>query len=419
MQKFDYLKSAIKYIEAHLYENIKTDYIANICYVSCMQLYRDFYAFTGHSVKEYIRKRRLSNALSLIKFTNKSISDIAYTCGYSSQQAFNKYVKKAINQTPLEYKYSDFYYFFPCFKDDIHTYVYVSTNKIPKTINFKFYHHELQNIENNAIDYFLSLFPNYSAKLFGRNTAKSGELNCYELSIPYNNKYIDILEKSIFREIKSSPPNTLTYATLTVQNDEESINNGWNYLYTHWIKNSMFTQNDTDFFEEFIIKNKSIAKLKLHLPIKKKQLLCDINIQQYGNRKYLVSSLQGNNAEATTSKVVLNYVNRHYPNLFENMNEFIVIKTIKGYMCGIRIPYNLNICEKKDGLKVLVLEQGSYARLESICLADSQIHIKTLLNWISSNSFTIDNTPIFTIYNTNGTFNHETIRMTTSCKIKC
>ena len=52
-----------------------------------MQLNRDFISATGYSVSEYIRRLRLSNALCMIKFSHYPTADIAYACGYSSQQA--------------------------------------------------------------------------------------------------------------------------------------------------------------------------------------------------------------------------------------------------------------------------------------------------------------------------------------------
>ena len=62
MQKRAYIHAMLSYIEDHLSEDLKPESIAGGHFISVSQLYRDFYAFTGHSVKEYIRKRRISNA---------------------------------------------------------------------------------------------------------------------------------------------------------------------------------------------------------------------------------------------------------------------------------------------------------------------------------------------------------------------
>ncbi|MFD2875102.1 helix-turn-helix domain-containing protein [Paenibacillus rhizoplanae] len=97
-------RQSIAFIEEHLHEEIPLEQAAQAGYTSLMQLYRDFYSYTGHSVKEYIRKRRLSVALGMIRSTQRPLTEIAYACGYSSQQALCKYVKSATRLTPLAYQ---------------------------------------------------------------------------------------------------------------------------------------------------------------------------------------------------------------------------------------------------------------------------------------------------------------------------
>ena len=55
----DYLHSLFQYIERHLSADLGTELLSNVGYASHAKLYRDFYNLTGHSVKEYVRKRRL------------------------------------------------------------------------------------------------------------------------------------------------------------------------------------------------------------------------------------------------------------------------------------------------------------------------------------------------------------------------
>ncbi len=56
------IPTVLDYIERHLTEVLCPESIAGSHFLSTSQLYRDFYATTGHSVKEYIRKRRISCA---------------------------------------------------------------------------------------------------------------------------------------------------------------------------------------------------------------------------------------------------------------------------------------------------------------------------------------------------------------------
>lgn len=97
IEKLIYIKTLIEYVEAHLSEDISAETLAKAGFVSRAKLYRDFYNVVGHSIKEYIRKRRLSNALALVKKSELSLTDIAYLWGYSSQQDFSRLVQRKLN----------------------------------------------------------------------------------------------------------------------------------------------------------------------------------------------------------------------------------------------------------------------------------------------------------------------------------
>lgn len=120
-------------------EDISAETLAKAGFVSRAKLYRDFYNVVGHSIKEYIRKRRPSNALALVKKSELSLTDIAYLCGYSSQQDFSRLVQRKLNMTPMEYKRSDRYYYFPRYSGDSVFDVSVEHITIPKLQCFYFY----------------------------------------------------------------------------------------------------------------------------------------------------------------------------------------------------------------------------------------------------------------------------------------
>jgi len=63
------------YIENNLSADLDTGLLASVGYTSHAKLFRDFYNLTGHSVKEYVRKRRLLNALALIRQAQTSRRD--------------------------------------------------------------------------------------------------------------------------------------------------------------------------------------------------------------------------------------------------------------------------------------------------------------------------------------------------------
>ncbi|MDB5118941.1 MAG: hypothetical protein JWN56_159 [Sphingobacteriales bacterium] len=83
---------------------ISSDLNINPAYVS-----REFSKyFDDLSFGEYIRKLRIEKALSYLKTSNYSLSEIAYLTGFSDQSHFNRIFKKNMGMKPSEYRKSVF-----------------------------------------------------------------------------------------------------------------------------------------------------------------------------------------------------------------------------------------------------------------------------------------------------------------------
>jgi DNA-binding response OmpR family regulator len=74
--------------------------------MSRMQLHRKLKALTGVSTTEFITKERLKLALSLLKKSDSTISEIAYEIGFNSPSYFSTCFKKHYNTTPEAYRLS-------------------------------------------------------------------------------------------------------------------------------------------------------------------------------------------------------------------------------------------------------------------------------------------------------------------------
>ena len=77
LRKSKHMQNLFHFIENNMSENLEAYTLSNVGFVSTRKLYYDFYSASGHSVNEYIRKRRLSNALSLIKVSDMGFEEIA------------------------------------------------------------------------------------------------------------------------------------------------------------------------------------------------------------------------------------------------------------------------------------------------------------------------------------------------------
>lgn len=76
-------------------------------------LQRLFFAETGISLGEYIRRRRLNRAALLLRFSRRSFQDIALSLGFDSQQSFNREFKKNTGFTPRQYRDQPDWVLFP------------------------------------------------------------------------------------------------------------------------------------------------------------------------------------------------------------------------------------------------------------------------------------------------------------------
>ncbi len=100
MSRRNQIDKAIAYIELHLRENLALEDIAEVANYSPWHFHRLFYASTGVTVGEYIRKRRLSEASRELVHTSKPIVQIAKSYQFDSQAAFTRSFKTYCGCTP-------------------------------------------------------------------------------------------------------------------------------------------------------------------------------------------------------------------------------------------------------------------------------------------------------------------------------
>lgn len=414
MESNTYFIKTINNIEQNISEKINVEKLSSECFISPRQLYRDFYSLTGHSINEYIRKRKLSKALSLLKFSDISIFDIAYICGYSSVQALYRSIKSSLNLTPTEYRNGTDIFYFPLYDGVKTKQITVKSLIIPETINVKFYHTKLVGIEDRAISYLLSIIPECAGRLYGKNGTQSGNRFCYELYIEYDEVYKEKLT-SAFNEITTYPGYTAVFACTSSVNREFEINSAWDFLYGQWLQGSMFEQDNIPYFEEYIIKGNNIKKLILHLPVRPRENFYKINVKSFEDRIFLTATKKGIDAEMSASNTVIDLLAEHYPLYLKTQKEFFISKKNNIATCGLNIKTKINF--DNNTVKVLTIPKGLYAVLEGSCYGSGNEYEQILTNWLRDNGFEIMGTP-FSIYDTSKGTGHNQIIVKSQVLIK-
>jgi AraC family transcriptional regulator len=103
MGYIQYLQRSIDYIENNIREPLSIDDCANAAGFSRYHFYRLFGTYTGISVMEYVRKRRLAHAMHDVSM-GKRVLDIALDFNYGSERAFRRAFCQEFGDNPSKFR---------------------------------------------------------------------------------------------------------------------------------------------------------------------------------------------------------------------------------------------------------------------------------------------------------------------------
>ncbi|MDR0745902.1 MAG: response regulator, partial [Mediterranea sp.] len=103
----EFLKKAVSIIEEYLTEfDFDVNTFAERLYMSKSSLYRKIKTMTGLSPVEFIRNIKLKHACQMLRIPSASISEVAYSSGFSDPKYFTTCFKTEFGMTPREYQKS-------------------------------------------------------------------------------------------------------------------------------------------------------------------------------------------------------------------------------------------------------------------------------------------------------------------------
>lgn len=109
LNMYDYMRNAFDYIDEHCCENdLNLNKISEHIGISSCYFSRCFKLYSGHSLTEYINRKRIAKAEKLLVENEKSITEISLECGYGSLRNFNRVYKEITGKTPKEIRLNNY-----------------------------------------------------------------------------------------------------------------------------------------------------------------------------------------------------------------------------------------------------------------------------------------------------------------------
>jgi len=99
---------ALNYINEHLTDQITLEETAKECGMSLSCFQRAFKREVGMTFNKYVNTIRISKARQLLHENSKTMSEIAFACGYTNQYHFTRTFKRFSNMPPRSFRKSLF-----------------------------------------------------------------------------------------------------------------------------------------------------------------------------------------------------------------------------------------------------------------------------------------------------------------------
>lgn len=99
------INNVVDYIENNINEPLNLQKVSEIAHFSPFHFHRIFSVFVGETLNNFIKRKRVEKAARmLLSEQNKSISEIAFECGFNSASVFCRNFKERFNLNAQEFR---------------------------------------------------------------------------------------------------------------------------------------------------------------------------------------------------------------------------------------------------------------------------------------------------------------------------
>ncbi|WP_135554671.1 helix-turn-helix domain-containing protein [Paenibacillus cymbidii] len=330
MEHVESVQRAIDHIEAHLGEELELARLAEASYTSVAQLYRLFYALTGHPVKEYIRKRRMSVAANHLRNSNVSVEELAWAYGFESYHSFAKVFKKIVGLTPAAYRQAELFFSFEpirlreqvAYWEDREQSARFPDVSVIRLLPMNVYAclHVAQQEEGMERDAFRSVSDKLAAS--GVSPAANSRIFGHNVDLPdepeqrrYGYRILVALEQgSIADETFAAemfPGGLYAVRKMAAQADHETIQAGWDRLLAEWLPKSTFDLGPHQYIEEFIAYRGRLTRMHLFLPVQRRTFHEPIEVVERPEALVCFCRGNGSDAQRLAERQLIEWHERH------------------------------------------------------------------------------------------------------------
>jgi AraC family transcriptional regulator len=99
------LESVVDFVDAHLDADLSLEKMATLASISPFHFHRLFHAWSGETLNEFVRRRRLDVAAGLLRHcTDEKITAISLNCGFASPEGFSRAFRERFDTTPSRWR---------------------------------------------------------------------------------------------------------------------------------------------------------------------------------------------------------------------------------------------------------------------------------------------------------------------------
>ncbi|AJY75883.1 helix-turn-helix domain-containing protein [Paenibacillus beijingensis] len=330
MSYVESVQRAIDYIEEHLDQELDLSSIAEEAYISVAQLYRVFYALTGHPVKDYIRKRRISDAANHLRNSKRSVEELAWSSGFESYHSFAKVFKKIVGLTPAAYRNADIFFSFEpirlneriAYKEEKEQTELFPDVKVIRFMPEKMvaYLHISKHEEGMENEAFRIVCQKLNAAEATRCFKSRLRFFGYNVDLPeedgeprygYRVLIADAKERIDDDSFIEEPFVGGLYAVRKIAAlSPKTVQDGWNRLLSEWLPKSTFEIGTHQYIEEFIAYNDKVTRMNLYLPVQRKFHNEPIEIVELTEVKAFFCRGYGAEAQAVAEQQLIDWYER-------------------------------------------------------------------------------------------------------------